>query len=92
MMTTTVAACQNRSRLAVPPRDLMSISVSKIDNDPAALEKLPFAILEVHHGGTPMNSQIAPKIVEFLQKPPPLAPQSANLTPRQAQVLDPAML
>jgi DNA-binding NarL/FixJ family response regulator len=66
----------------------MSISVFIIDDDPEALEKLLSAIREAHHGGTPRNSQTARKIVEFHQQPPPSASQQANLTQRQAQVLD----
>jgi DNA-binding NarL/FixJ family response regulator len=50
--------------------------------------ELLYAIRDVHQGGSPMNSQIARKVVESFQQPPPFAPEMANLSPRQIQVLD----
>jgi DNA-binding NarL/FixJ family response regulator len=46
------------------------------------------AIREVHGGGSPMSSHIARKIVQSFQKLAPVAQETENLSPREAQVLD----
>jgi DNA-binding NarL/FixJ family response regulator len=46
------------------------------------------AIKEVQGGGSPMSSHIARKIVQSFQRPAPAATESANLSPREAEVLD----
>jgi DNA-binding NarL/FixJ family response regulator len=47
------------------------------------------AIKEVHRGGSPMSSHIARKIVLSFQQPVPAsASEDANLSPREAEVLD----
>jgi DNA-binding NarL/FixJ family response regulator len=47
------------------------------------------AIKEVHAGGSPMSSHIARKIVQSFQQPAPVAATAdANLSPREAEVLD----
>lgn len=46
------------------------------------------AIKEVQAGGSPMSSHIARKIVQSFQRPTPAASNDANLSPREAEVLD----
>ena len=46
------------------------------------------AIKEVQAGGSPMSSHIARKIVQSFQRPAPASTDSANLSPREAEVLD----
>lgn len=47
------------------------------------------AIKEVHAGGSPMSSHIARKIVQSFQQPVPVVdPESASLSPREAEVLE----
>lgn len=46
------------------------------------------AIKDVHVGGSPMSSHIARKIVQSFQQPAPTPSESANLSPREAEVLD----
>jgi len=43
---------------------------------------------EVHHGGSPMTSNIARKVVQSFQKPAPKATETGNLSPREQEVLD----
>ncbi len=51
-------------------------------------EELLAAIKEVHAGGSPMSSHIARKIVQSFQKPVTAAESAANLSPREAEVLN----
>ncbi len=46
------------------------------------------AIRDVHRGGSPMTSQIARKVVQSFQKPAPSVHATAELTPREREVLD----
>ena len=45
------------------------------------------AIRDAHHGGSPMSSQIARKVVQFFQSSPP-AGDSEDLSAREKEVLD----
>ena len=49
--------------------------------------KLLEAIREVHEGGSPMSAPIARKVVQSLQKEPPGPDDSAELSPREREVL-----
>lgn len=53
-----------------------------------APEKLLDAIREVHEGGSPMSAPIARKVVQSLQAPRAGADQTAELSPREREVLD----
>jgi DNA-binding NarL/FixJ family response regulator len=46
------------------------------------------AIRDVHAGGSPMSSHIARKLVVSFQKPVSAQQESANLSPREAEVLE----
>ncbi len=46
------------------------------------------AIRDVHGGGSPMSSHIARKIVQSFHKAPSAAPETENLSPREAEILD----
>jgi DNA-binding NarL/FixJ family response regulator len=50
--------------------------------------KLLEAIREVHEGGSPMSAPIARKVVQSLQKQPAPADMSAELSPREHEVLN----
>lgn len=43
------------------------------------------AIRELHRGGSPMTGEIARRVIQSLQKPPP--PDGERLTPREEQIL-----
>ena len=46
------------------------------------------AIKDVHAGGSPMTSNIARKVVQSFQRAVPQADESANLSPREKEVLE----
>jgi DNA-binding NarL/FixJ family response regulator len=46
------------------------------------------ALREVHAGGSPMTSNIARKVVQSFQRSGPQPDESANLSPREREVLD----
>jgi DNA-binding NarL/FixJ family response regulator len=50
-------------------------------------EELEAAILDVLHGGAPMSSEIARRVVASFHKPSPFRDQSARLTQREEEVL-----
>jgi DNA-binding NarL/FixJ family response regulator len=51
-------------------------------------EELLAALKDVHGGGSPMTSNIARKVVQSFQKPGPQIDESANLSPREREVLE----
>jgi DNA-binding NarL/FixJ family response regulator len=51
-------------------------------------EELLAALKEVNAGGSPMTSNIARKVVQSFQRPVPQLDESANLSPREREVLD----
>lgn len=51
-------------------------------------EKLLEAIREVHEGGSPMSAPIARKVVQSLQNPKAVVDETAELSPREREVLD----
>jgi DNA-binding NarL/FixJ family response regulator len=51
-------------------------------------EELLAALKEVQEGGSPMTSNIARKVVQSFQRSSPQLPESANLSPREREVLD----
>lgn len=51
-------------------------------------EKLLEAIREVHEGGSPMSAPIARKVVQSLQANRPGVDETAELSPREREVLD----
>jgi DNA-binding NarL/FixJ family response regulator len=53
-----------------------------------APEKLLEAIREVHEGGSPMSAPIARKVVQSLQANRPGVDETAELSPREHEVLD----
>lgn len=53
-----------------------------------APEKLLEAIRDVHEGGSPMSAPIARKVVQSLQTARPGADETAQLSPREREVLD----
>ena len=53
-----------------------------------APEKLLEAIREVHEGGSPMSAPIARKVVQSLQAHHPAGDETAELSPREREVLD----
>ncbi len=53
-----------------------------------APEKLLEAIREVHEGGSPMSAPIARKVVQSLHATPVQGKESADLSPREREVLD----
>jgi DNA-binding NarL/FixJ family response regulator len=53
-----------------------------------APEKLLEAIREVHEGGSPMSAPIARKVVQSLQIQRPGVDETAELSPREREVLD----
>lgn len=54
----------------------------------AAPDAILQAITDVHHGGAPMSSEVARKVVEAFQQPPARADQAAELSTREREVLD----
>ena len=46
------------------------------------------ALEEVHHGGSPMTSNIARKVVQSFCQTPPGLPSAQELSPREKEVLD----
>ena len=54
----------------------------------APMDKLLEAIRDVHGGGSPINSSIARKIVQWFQKPPANAEDMETLSPRESEVLE----
>lgn len=46
------------------------------------------ALEDVHHGGSPMTSNIARKVVQSFRQSPVLATDSEGLSPREQEVLD----
>lgn len=50
--------------------------------------KLLSAIREAHQGGSPMTPHIARRVVQHFQQIPEPVPESAQLTPRESEVLD----
>lgn len=46
------------------------------------------ALEDVHHGGSPMTSNIARKVVQSFRQSPALATDSDGLSPREQEVLD----
>lgn len=51
-------------------------------------EELLAALKDVQAGGSPMTSNIARKVVQSFQRSGPQVPESANLSPREREVLD----
>lgn len=51
-------------------------------------DELLAAIQEVHRGGSPMTGHIARKVVQAFQQAPAAETETANLTPREREVLD----
>jgi DNA-binding NarL/FixJ family response regulator len=51
-------------------------------------EELLAALKDVHAGGSPMTSNIARKVVQSFQRAAPQADESANLSPREKEVLE----
>jgi DNA-binding NarL/FixJ family response regulator len=51
-------------------------------------QELLAALKDVHGGGSPMTSNIARKVVQSFQKPGPQIDESANLSPREREVLE----
>jgi len=51
-------------------------------------DELLAAIKDVHAGGSPMTSNIARKVVQSFQRTAPQADESANLSPREREVLE----
>ena len=51
-------------------------------------DELLAAIQELNRGGSPMSSHIARKVVASFQAPAPAARETANLSPREKEVLD----
>ncbi len=45
-------------------------------------------IAVLHRGGSPMSSQIARRVVELFHKPPPSRDATAELTPRERELLE----
>jgi DNA-binding NarL/FixJ family response regulator len=54
----------------------------------ATRQELLEAIQRVHAGGSPMTSHIARKVVQSFRQPAPVATATANLSPREQQVLE----
>jgi DNA-binding NarL/FixJ family response regulator len=50
-------------------------------------EELLGAVEDVHHGGSPMNSRIARKVVQFFGQTPAAARDGETLSPREEEVL-----
>lgn len=50
-------------------------------------DQLLDAIADVHRGGAPMSASIARKVVDSFHAPAPEAPEEANLSPREREVL-----
>lgn len=51
-------------------------------------EELLAALKDVHHGGSPMTSNIARKVVQSFQRSGPQFDESANLSAREREVLE----
>jgi DNA-binding NarL/FixJ family response regulator len=51
-------------------------------------EQLITAVREVHQGGSPLNSLIARKVVQFFHQRPPSSDAAATLSPREREVLE----
>src|SRR5258708_8343641 len=47
------------------------------------------ALEDVYHGGSPMTSNIARKVVQSFRQAHPAAPENKQLSPREHEVLDP---
>ncbi len=45
------------------------------------------AVEDVHRGGSPMDSRIARKVVQFFRQTPASAPENGALSPREEEVL-----
>jgi len=54
----------------------------------SAPETILNAIKDVRHGGSPMTSEIARKVVEAFQTPEPNAPAESELTRREQEILE----
>ncbi|MDX2047876.1 MAG: response regulator transcription factor [Chitinophagaceae bacterium] len=55
----------------------------------AAAKEIQQAIIEVHHGGSPMSPYIARKVIGFFQHQPPVTGKSSyDLSGREKEVLD----
>jgi len=50
-------------------------------------EELLSAVEDVHRGGSPMNSRIARKVVQFFTQTPAAVPDGETLSPREEEVL-----
>jgi DNA-binding NarL/FixJ family response regulator len=46
------------------------------------------AIKELHEGGSPISSQIARRVIQAFQKPPPKNEAGPRLTPREEEILE----
>jgi len=51
-------------------------------------EELLGALEDVHHGGSPMTSNIARKVVQSFRQPAPVTAENDGLSPREQEVLD----
>jgi DNA-binding NarL/FixJ family response regulator len=51
-------------------------------------DELLNALQEVHHGGSPMTSNIARKVVQSFRQSPPASADGEGLSPREQEVLD----
>jgi DNA-binding NarL/FixJ family response regulator len=51
-------------------------------------EQLLQAIHDLRHGGAPMNSEIARRVVEAFRRPPPASQPELDLTRREREILD----
>jgi len=51
-------------------------------------KELLAALEDVHRGGSPMTSNIARKVVQAFQQPPPMASPDHQLSPREEEVLE----
>jgi DNA-binding NarL/FixJ family response regulator len=51
-------------------------------------DELLAALKDVHAGGSPMTSNIARKVVQSFQRASPFVDESANLSPREREVLE----
>jgi DNA-binding NarL/FixJ family response regulator len=50
-------------------------------------DRLLDAIRELHHGGAPMSTQIARRVVEVFQRPASARPDAPKLSPRETEIL-----
>jgi len=51
-------------------------------------EKILEAITEVRSGGVPMSADIARKVIQAFQKPPPKSGSQVEMTPREEEILE----